>query len=100
MDKKTKYDIYHQYFLSYINGKSFYQIRVNNYNNLNLINKNRFNIENHLMFTFINSFNFNTNNFNTNNLKYNIYLNRCLFQLLSLLIYGQDITFTPTLIER
>ena len=36
-------------------------------------------IENYLMFTFINTFNFNTNNFNTNNLKYNIYLNRCLF---------------------
>ena len=44
------------------------------------------------MFTFINTFNFNTNKFYTNNLKYNIYLNRCLFQLLSLFIHGQDIT--------
>ena len=44
------------------------------------------------MFTFINTFNFNINKFYTNNLKYNIYLNRSLFQLLSLFIHGQDIT--------
>ena len=49
-------------------------------------------IENYLIFTFTNTFFLNTNKFNTNNLKNNIYLNRRLFQLLSLFIHGQDIT--------
>ena len=39
-----------------------------------------------------NTFTLNTNKFNTNNLNYNVYLNRCLFQLLFLFIHGQDIT--------
>ena len=44
------------------------------------------------MFTFIITFTLNTNKFSTNNLKYNIYLNRCLFQLFTLFIHGQNIT--------
>ena len=44
------------------------------------------------MLTFINNFTLNTNKLNTNNLKYNIYLNRCLFQLLFQFIHGQGIT--------
>ena len=42
MDKQIKYGIHFQYFLNHINGKSFNQIRVNNYKNLILNNKNGF----------------------------------------------------------
>ena len=38
-------------------------------------------VESYLIFTLINTFTLNTNKFSTNNLKYNIYLNRCSFQL-------------------